>query len=242
MVQYNANHKFGGSAVVDVTELNYLNGARTLIQDQLDSGWVYFPTQPTYVSTSQIKFSGVDYTPYVKKGDKITFNNPDTRYFYVTAASFSTDTTLTLTGGSDYAVSNSAITACQFSHHNTPRNFPAQFNWTPGFTGFSVNPTVAYSKFSISGGAVHLFYKANGNGTSNATGFTITGLPVTILSDDDNTGARLFSGRDNSVDIAPIFGCIASTTMNILKTMANPASWTASGQKTIYAINIIYPI
>lgn len=79
---------------------------------------------PTYVLT----FAGVDLTSKVSVGMKIKWTqNSTVRYGFVTAISFSTDTTVTLYGGTDYDVDDTAtyaISDVYFSHHKAPLNFP----------------------------------------------------------------------------------------------------------------------
>lgn len=50
--------------------------------------------------------------------------------------------------------------------------------WTPGYTGFSVNPTATARYRKIGAKGVEVQYQTTAYGTSNATGFTITGLPI----------------------------------------------------------------
>ena len=204
-------------------------------------GWADFPIIPTYVSSTSIKFSGVDYTGIIQKGDKLTINQSGYKYFYITGVSFSTDTTVTVTGGSSYSVSNAAITIPQFSKQNSPQGFPLVFSWTPDFTGFSSKPTTTSAYFSISNGFVYVFFKQNSTGTSNATTFTITGFPVSHSYDDNITGVRLFTGMDNSANFAPSYGFLQGTTLTLQKTFANNSSWTSSGSKGIYGFSMLYP-
>lgn len=53
----------------------------------------------------------------------------------------------------------------------------AYIAFTPGFTGFSANPTAVDARYYQNGKFVHIIISMTA-GTSNATGFTITGLPV----------------------------------------------------------------
>jgi hypothetical protein len=205
------------------------------------SGWANFPIIPTYVSSTSIKFSGVDYTGIIQKGDKLYIDQSGNKYFYITAVTFSTDTTVTVTGGSDYTVANAAIVNPQFSKQATPQGFPLQFNWTPGYTGFSSNPTVTAAKFSISGGMVNVTYIQDSAGTSNATGFTITGLPVAAGTGDESSANRLWIGRDNGVGGITVYCYVSGTTLTVEKTWATAASWTNSGTKGLYQFTISYP-
>ena len=125
-------------------------------------GWIDFPVIPTYVSATGMRFSGVDYSGLIQKGDKIYIDQSGNKYFYVTAVAFSTDTTITVTGGSDFTVANAAIVNPQFSKQASPQGFPLTFTWTPGYTGFSSNQATSVAEFSITGGFVSIFFKICG--------------------------------------------------------------------------------
>ena len=224
-----------------IAYVNDLARGGVAIADSSD-GWVDFPVIPTYVSATSIKFSGVDYTGVIQKGDKLTIDQSGYKYFYITNVSFSTDTTVTVTGGSDYTVANAVIANPQFSKQASPQGFPLQHNWTPGFTGFSVDPTVTAAKFSISGGYAHVTYIQDSRGTSNATGFTITGLPIATGTGDESSSNRLWVGSDNGVNGLTVYCYASGTTVYVEKTWATLASWTSTGLKGLYQFSISYPI
>lgn len=104
------------------------------IWDEIGTGW--FPIQtgasltyssaddPTYVVTTS-----TDLRTYVQVGDRVKFtNNATTFYGIITATAAGT---LTLYGGTDYDVANSAITAVYFSHMKSPVGFPLDpTKWT----------------------------------------------------------------------------------------------------------------
>lgn len=94
------------------------------------SGWqLYSAVTPTYTSaddpTYVITFAGVDLTSIMSVGMKVKFtNNSTTFYGFISALSFSTNTVMTLYGGTDYDVANSAISAFYFSTDRAPQGFP----------------------------------------------------------------------------------------------------------------------
>lgn len=223
--------------------MDTIDGKIKIVSDLLTSpdGWINFSSSPTYVSATSMKFSGVNYTGLIQKGDKLYIDQSGSKYFYITDVSFSTDTTVTVTGGSDYTVANASIVSPKYSKQATPHGFPLQHNWSPGFTGFSSNPTVTVAKFSISGGMVHVTYIQNSRGTSNATGFTITGLPVSAGTNDDSSANRLWVGSDNGVSGLTVYCYVSGTTLTVEKTWATVASWTNSGLKGLYQFTISYP-
>jgi hypothetical protein len=79
---------------------------------------------PNYVIT----FAGVDLTSRISVGMRVSWiQNSTRRYGIVQAIAFSTNTTLTLYGGTDYNVENTGthvISGFQYSFHKAPYGFP----------------------------------------------------------------------------------------------------------------------
>ncbi len=102
-------------------------------------------------------------------------------------------------------------------------------SWSPGFTGFSANPTVTalYKKI---GRTVFINILTTGAGTSNDTGFTITNLPFTSAA---GTRRLVGTGVDNGTIKFIIFDVTSSSTTLTLYNGASltAASWTNSGDK-----------
>lgn len=124
-----------------------LTDTQTLTNKTLTSpifdGWTQYsvvtPTRtsaddPTYVLT----FAGVDLTDKLSAGMKVKLTQGTDKYFFIIAISFSTDTTLTLYGGTDYDVvdtSTTAISAFYYSSMKAPFGFPlAPSKWTIEYT------------------------------------------------------------------------------------------------------------
>lgn len=101
--------------------------------------------------------------------------------------------------------------------------------WVPTFTGFSVAPVVVHARY-IQIGKLVFFSIDMGEGTSNATGFTIT-LPVAAKNEDQ---VICVSVRDNGA-AAPETGLIstraASTTADVFANNTK-GSWTALNGKS----------
>ena len=92
--------------------------------DALD-GWIYDTDTWTYVSATSFKIAGKNVAYRFPKGTKIKLvQSGSTKYFYVTAATFSTDTTVTVTGGSDYTLAEAAISGQAYSYAAAPQDFP----------------------------------------------------------------------------------------------------------------------
>ncbi|OPZ44609.1 MAG: hypothetical protein BWY95_02097 [Bacteroidetes bacterium ADurb.BinA104] len=146
--------------------------------DGLD-GWIYDTDTWSYVSATSFKIAGKNVAYRFPKGTKIKLvNDGSTKYFYVVAATFSTDTTITITGGSDYSLVSGTISGQAYSYAAAPQNFPQRFNWAPSFTGFSTPPTGAH-RFCFIGNLCHVFVFESG-GESNSTAFEFT-APVTAI-------------------------------------------------------------
>lgn len=127
----------------------------------LMTGWIKITDAWTYNSVSGI--AGVvnvpsDATTRYSKGDRIRFKQGGAyKYFAVYAV---TATTLYITGGTDYTLTNAAITDIYYSKFVSPLGYPTWFSYTPTLTwSAGVAPAGAptvYNKFKIDGSAVTL--------------------------------------------------------------------------------------
>ena len=102
--------------------------------------------------------------------------------------------------------------------------------WTPTFAGFSADPTGVIARYSLVGKLCAVSVIITGNGTSNATTFTMT-LPVAAA----NTGAQvgMILAVDNSSGLTSpgvIATRAASTTADLYTTLTG-TGWTGSGGK-----------
>lgn len=103
--------------------------------------------------------------------------------------------------------------------------------YAPTWTGFSVNPTVT-SRYKKDGKTVVWTVFATGNGTSNATGLTIT-LPVPARA--IQTAVGMCFCTDAGVNLTtPGRMDITSTTVVTCYTTLNAGVWTNSGSKAVY--------
>lgn len=110
----------------------------------------------------------------------------------------------------------------------------------PVFTGFSADPTVAYSRYARIGNVVIYQFKRNANGTSNATTYTQT-LPFAAAQ---SIGPVLIGGGlDNGATLNPgVFGeTTAASAVLTLSTSSAGGAWTNSGNKASY-FTIIYEV
>jgi len=135
-------------------------------------GWLEAKETWTYASATTFTISG-DKTGKYQKGDKLKLTQTPVKYFYVVGSSFSTNTTITVTGGSDYTLADAAITSPFYSYAETPQGFPDWFGFTPTYTGFSSNPTIT-CRFCLKGKTCIYVLSNSTAGTSNATTKTVT--------------------------------------------------------------------
>jgi hypothetical protein len=192
----------------------------------LPDGWVAAGETWTYASATTFTVAGVDVTAKYSKGTRIKLTQTTAKYFVVAASSFSTNTTVTITAGTDYTLANAAITSPLYSYATNPQGYPGWFTYTPTYTGFSADPTPD-AKFCVVGLMCTVLHQGSA-GTSNATGFTLT-LPIASAVAGQYQWAL---ARDNgTVAAAPgMIEFAASSTLTLYLTGAATA-WTNSGSK-----------
>lgn len=195
-------------------------------------GWVQASDTWTYASATTFTIAGVDRTAMFPVGTKIKLTQTTTKYFYVTAAAFSTDTTVTVTGGSDYTVANAAITAPYFSNDATPQGFPQWFNYTMTETGFASTTPTRVSRFTINGRTVTVDTTRSNNQTSNATTYTMT-APITAATIANGGWLGFGSGQNNGSDFASTVRARMTSNSNIITLSTDMAgsAWTNTGNK-----------
>lgn len=103
--------------------------------DSFHTGWVPAGETWTYASADDPTFTftvaGVDLTTKYSAGMRIKLTQTTVKYFIITAVAFSTDTTITVYGGTDYDLANEAITSPYFSTQKAPQGFPLDpTKWT----------------------------------------------------------------------------------------------------------------
>jgi hypothetical protein len=165
------------------------------------------------------------------------------KYAYIVDVSYSNpNTTLTLAMGSDFNLVNATISNPYWTPNpQVAFGFPDVFNYTVIFTGFSSNPTSVMSRFSINGSKCLIQHMEGVNGTSNATTFTIS-LPIPSITLSGYGAYSAANGLDNGVQLLASIRIViqsGATIMIISKDWAG-GSWTASGEKRAWGINIWY--
>ena len=196
------------------------------------TGWVSGLRTWVYVGIHSFKIEGVDVTSEFPKGTKIRYKQGgDFEYGTVVLSAFSTDTTITMATNSNYELAEAAITDNYYSLASSPIGFPNYFSWTPVLDGFSTNPSVSTYTFSLNGTVCYVEISQGGDGTSDATNFTIT-LPISFGGVGDVWGACGFT-KDNGANLAGAgyrISAASSTLVTIYSDMTTGA-WTASGAK-----------
>lgn len=88
-------------------------------------GWQPDSDTWVYVSATQFKITGKNVVYRFPVGAKIKLTQSGSvKYFYVIACSYSTDTTITITGGSDYTLASATISGQAYSYADTPQGYP----------------------------------------------------------------------------------------------------------------------
>lgn len=216
--------KSSGGTAYDLLRLNTSNVAELTAWD----AWIKLPTDnvPSYASATTITNpTGIDWTTYLRKGDKIKLTQTTVKYFYVTGV---TSTTLSITGGSDYTLTNAAISEFYYSKGD-PLGFPDSFAFTVSITGFSANPNMI-GRFTLKGNICTVFYTSTTNGTSNATTYTVS-LPITAKTVADFVWRNFALVVDNGTAQDGIIRILsAATTASFLRSAE--AAFTGSGNKS----------
>jgi hypothetical protein len=159
---------------------------KVTVENLFGAGWTKANETWTYASATTFTISGDMRTKYNGvKGMKIKLTQSGTtKYFYVLSVTYSApNTTITITGGSDYTLSNEAITDNYYSRMDTPNGFPHWFNYNATLTGnggsagtYAESDTI--SRFSITGRTCHLKVQKHPTDKGSWSGNVQLSLPV----------------------------------------------------------------
>lgn len=150
-----------------------------------NTGWMPLLNTFVYASADSPTFtmtvSGIDLTGIISVGMRIKLTQSSTiKYFIVTAISFSTNTTITLYGGTDYTLANATISSVYYSVNKVPFGFPIDpTKWSVKVnigTNYSQSSPVTGTTYNLGGisitipiGAWHVSAQAAIRGTGNGT-------------------------------------------------------------------------
>jgi hypothetical protein len=164
-----------------------------------DDGWILDLNTYnwTYVSATTFIVSG-DVRTRFPVGTKIKLTQTTVKYFYVVSTSYSSpNTTITVSGGSDYTLANAAITLPYYSYVENPQGFPHWFNFAcvPSGTSGSAG-TYAESqstcKFALNGRTLHTKIHKVVSNVGSWGGAILLPTPMTVVV--QNNGAISFNG------------------------------------------------
>lgn len=150
-------------------------------------GWTAAGETWTYASAVTFTVSG-DQTAKYTAGVKIKLTQTTAKYFYVVSSSYGApNTTVTVTGGSDYTLANAAITNPYYSRAETPAGFPDVFNYTPTWTSSGSAPAIGggtlAGSFKLRGRMCLVMIRVVWAGdTTSGTGNYAWALPITAGS------------------------------------------------------------
>lgn len=104
-----------------------IDDLRELATGMSQGGWIYDSVYTwVYGSASTFTIAGVDVTAQFPVGTKLRImQSGSVKYFTVTAASFSTNTTITVDGGASYTLANAPIDIPAFSYDEIPVGYPS---------------------------------------------------------------------------------------------------------------------
>lgn len=193
-------------------------------------GWLPVPDTWAYLGANQVTVPAGALALY-EIGGKVRLKQGATyKYFSVYGI---TDTTISLTGGSDFVIADAAITNISYSNVSAPLGHPEWFNWDPSPLGFSVLPTNAIYQFRIVGKTCEALFTQETNGTSNDTIFHLSS-PVPCAEQENYMPMGMALCVNNSVTVSsPCIVYIVQTNRNKIIVTASwaAAAWTATGGK-----------
>jgi hypothetical protein len=206
--------------------------------DDVIAGWAFDSDAWTYASATTFTVTG-NVTARFPKGTKIRLKQGGGyKYFFVIAAAYSApDTTITLTGGTDYSLINAAITDPYYSYAETPQGFPQWFNHSPTWGGFSVNPSGGGYRFTLRGTLCVYIERPTTNGTSNATTYTST-APIASANTLDTVVPLGLCVDNGSVLTTPgrVINTAGTVTLTLSKDLSGAAWTNANGKRACFVI------
>ncbi len=228
----NWENGLAGGTPLDATNLN----KGDLALSELMTGWISINATLTYASADAPTFvanTSEDLTGIISVGMKLKLTQTTVKYFIVTAI---TTTTITLYGGTEYALANATITLPYYSVVKAPYGFPtAPDKWS---VIYSTNEDVAVSTAVVAGtwynvggslavpiGKWNLSYKVGIISTSTASQTNIR--TFSALSTANNTA----SDKDLTVYIGTNG---ASATLQLIGFQQNSKMVTLASATTYY--------
>jgi len=218
-----------GSAELATKEIDYFVYLGYNATDGVVVGFSRIPYATLYsdfsITTTNEKYAGISTITNAAAGDN-----------YVNIGRFAA----TLSAGAGYTWTVPTFTSANLIQR--PIYTTRWLAWAPVFTGFSASPANT-SKYTISGRTITLQQLESGDGTSNATTFTITAPMANAL------GQLALLASHGAIDggatkaAAPYTRIAnASTTISVYIDGTASTGWTNSGGKRIVSMAGSYPI
>lgn len=133
---------------------------------------------------------------------------------------------------------DASVTQAKLS--TTPGEIGGEWSsWTPGFTGYSSNPSGGQYLYKQIGKTVFVSIREPNNGTSNSVALTMT-LPVAAKSTAYTYQMALVINSGTLSSGSIIVDGSASTTILTGYVGATLSNWSGSGGKRIAAVNFVY--
>lgn len=241
-VEGNAVYRAGGTDVPVTdggTGASTAAAARTNLGVSSSDGWTDDTANTwTYASATTFTCAGVDRTSVFTVGVRLRLKQGGSyKYFVVVSSAFSTDTTVTVTGGTDYTLANASITDNYYSYAGNPQGYPGWFNYNcspTGFSSFSSQTAV----FSVVGRTCTVSMRQAG--TSNATTKGAS-LPIACAFADVGIFYRIQLLQDSGAQQTGRYVLTDTTTIRFDKVIGAANGWTASGSAVIQ-LNDVYQI
>ena len=198
----------------------------------LKDGWIPVSVTWTYASATTITVpSGAAAIYKVGMGIRLT-QSSTVKYFYIIGVA---DTVLTVTGGSDYTLTNTTISAVSYAPNpDTAIGFPRVFQYNTTITGYTTNPKTATLDFKMIGNCVYVgstYNRIDGN-DSNTTTLTFT-LPVPAYG-YQHIIALGYPIDGGSVSTIPTGYIDINGTIATCYKQYYQGVWTASGRKALH--------
>lgn len=230
-----ANNTIGTPSITSGTATSFTLDTPTVYGTWL--GWIQDNATWTSLGGTAIT-TGVATTGKYAVGDRIKFTQGGTTMYQVLTSV--SGTIFVPTGGADYVLGTTAITAPYYSHELSPLGYPQYFAYTPTWGGFATAPS-GYSLFSVNGRMCNYISYTGVAGESNADTLTIS-LPVTASSRPRVIKVLGIGANAGGLLDYPSVGAIAQSGTIIGWSRSNgTVAYGTSGAKSV-EFSIIYDI